>query len=68
MQSFENKPVDKWNNHDKLTFALAGLSNVATAALKENLNPPYGWTDDYPERLEKDLLFWLDKVSELKTR
>jgi hypothetical protein len=66
MQTFENKPVDRWNDHDKMTFALAGIMRVAADALKTNLNPPYGWTDDYPERLLKDLEFWTDKIHEMK--
>lgn len=66
MQTFENKPIDEWNDHDKLTFALAGLANVTTGALKDNLNPPYGWTDLYPERLLNDINFWVDKIYELK--
>lgn len=67
MKTFDNKPVDQWHDHDKMIFALAGISRVAADALKENLNPPYGWADDYPERLESSLLFWLNKITELKT-
>lgn len=68
MQTFENKPVDEWNDHDKMTFALAGITRIAASALKENLNPPYGWTDDYPERLLIEIEHWVDKIRELKVK
>jgi hypothetical protein len=66
MKMFESKPADQWNDHDKMTFALAGLMTTASIALKDNLNPPYGWTDDYPERLLCDLDLWMDEIRELK--
>lgn len=68
MQNFESKPADEWNAHDRLIFALAGLSNIATSALKENLNPPYGWTDDYPDRLLDQLEFWIENIRKIRNK
>ena len=68
MPYFDERNYDDWDDADKMAFALAGLSNVATRALHEGLCPgPRGWTSDYPERLLKDLDFWTDKIRELKT-
>lgn len=68
MQVFKDRELDDWDKADHMAFALAGLSNVATRALHEVMLPgPSGWTDDYPDRLLKDLKHWTDKINELKT-
>jgi len=66
MQSFEDRMPDTWDDGDRMTFALAGLSTTVAAALKESLGPVRGWTDDYPERLLAQIDYWRDQIVALK--